>query len=454
MATIIQKNKSYCVVYSYFEEDGKRKQKWESFKNMGDAKKRLKEVEYKEQIGTFVVPQCKTLDELLKEYVDLYGKEKWALSTYTSNVALIRNYVSPKIGTMKISDINTRVIERYYQSLLKTEAVPRIGQKSQKKFVTPHTVKDIHKILRSCFNQAVKWELMVKNPASNATVPKVESAARDIWTAETLFDALHVCDDPRLAMALNLAFCCSLRMGEMLGLTWDCIDISEESIQAGTPSVYVNKELQRVKRSILTELDGKDVIQQFPSVSSQTTTVLVLKKPKTDSSIRKVFMPVAVANMLIELKQLQDETIEMLGSEYHDFNLVFAGPLGLPTESSTITGSLKRLIKENDLPPVVFHSFRHASITYKLKLNGGDIKSVQGDSGHAQAKMVTDAYSHILDEDRKNNAQLFQEAFYDKAPAKEQEPLNMPEGLTPEALSRMLENPEILALLGALSKKL
>ena len=47
MASIIQKNKSYCVVYSYFEEDGKRKQKWESFKNIGDAKKRLKEVEYK-----------------------------------------------------------------------------------------------------------------------------------------------------------------------------------------------------------------------------------------------------------------------------------------------------------------------------------------------------------------------------------------------------------------------
>lgn len=220
------------------------------------------------------------------------------------------------------------------------------------------------------------------------------------------------------------------------------------------PTVYVNKELQRVKRSILTELDSKDVIQQFPSVSSQTSTVLVLKKPKTDSSIRKVFIPVAVANMLIALKQSQDETIELLGSEYQDFNLVFAGPLGLPTEGSTITSALKRLIKENDLPPVVFHSFRHASITYKLKLNGGDIKAVQGDSGHAQAKMVTDAYSHILDDDRKNNAQLFQDAFYDHAPEKEQATINLPEGLTPETLAKMLENPEIMALLGALSKKL
>jgi len=44
---------------------------------------------------------------------------------------------------------------------------------------------------------------------------------------------------------------------------------------------------------------------------------------------------------------------------------------------------MKDLIADNDLPPVVFHSLRHSSITYKLKLNGGDIKAVQGDSGHS-----------------------------------------------------------------------
>ncbi len=57
-------------------------------------------------------------------------------------------------------------------------------------------------------------------------------------------------------------------------------------------------------------------------------------------------------------------------------------------------------------------SLRHSSITYKLKLNGGDVKAVQGDSGHAQASMVTEVYSHILDDDRKKNAALFEKAFY------------------------------------------
>ena len=151
--------------------------------------------------------------------------------------------------------------------------------------------------------------------------------------------------------------------------------------------------------------------------------------------------------MLAAWKEKQDEEKNVLGDEYQDFNLVFAGSLGLPTEESTINGSLKRLIKENDLPPVVFHSFRHASVTYKLKLNGGDIKSVQGDTGHAQARMVTEVYSHILDEDRKSNAQLFQETFYEK---KEEQP-TLPNGITPEILAKILERPEMAALLTSLA---
>ena len=169
----------------------------------------------------------------------------------------------------------------------------------------------------------------------------------------------------------------------------------------------MNKELQRVNRSAMQQLDEKDVIFAFPVISEKNRTQLVLKKPKTLSSIRKVFLPRTVAKMLVIRKEEQEELKEALGSEYSDYDLVFAGDYGMPTEASTITESFKKLIKEHNLPPVVFHSLRHSSITYKLKLNRGDIKAVQGDSGHAQAKMVTDQYSHILDDDRQQNAKHF-----------------------------------------------
>lgn len=380
MASIVERRGRFCVVYSYKDKNGKRRQKWETYKTMSEAKKRKKEIEYRADIGQMIVPHCKTVKELREEYVNLYGKEAWALSTYSSNVSMINNYIIPIIGGDKLENINTRFIEKYYQRLLRTPAVinPATG-KRQSEYVTPATIRDIHKLLRNCFQQAVKWELMAKNPVIYATVPKYKSAKREIWTAETLMHALEVCEDDRLKLALNLAFSCSLRMAEML----------------------------------------------------------------------------------VEWKKGQDKIKETLGDEYMDYNLVMATPFGLPIGTSSIRKALNDLIKEHDLPPVVFHSLRHTSVTYKLKLNGGDIKAVQGDSGHSQINMVTDVYSHIIDDDRRKNAELFEQAFYEK---KNLDPsmhanvagktVELPTNVDAELLAKVLSNPEMAALLSTLAKSL
>ena len=451
MASIVRKNNSFYVVYPYTDQDGKKKQRWESFNKANDALARKKEIEYKESIGTFVVPCCKTFAELLEQYVLIHGRQKWSPSTYERSGALIKNYILPYLGKLKVSDITTITLDSYYNSLMKVESTATRSKKHVTKMVTPHTVHDIHKIIRNCFNQAIKWGLVEKNPAENATAPDVKYKKREIWTAETLFHALEVCDDPRLALALNLAFSCSLRIGELLGLTWDCVDISKESIEADSSTIFIQKELQRIRKTSIDEVQKAGVTVVFPT-APYSKTVLVLKKPKKESSIRKIFVPKTVAKMLRAWKENQEETKEMMADEYHDYNLVFAGPCGLPTEQSSIDGALKRLIRENDLPPIVFHSFRHASVTYKLRLNGGDIKAVQGDTGHAQSKMVSDVYSHILDEGRKHNAQLFEKEFYNPEAKTEETP--NPSGIDPAVLQRLLSNPETAAFLAMLAQKM
>ena len=467
MASITKRKDRYCVVYLYDDERGKRNQKWETFKTLDEAKRRKAEIEYRQELGKLVIPKCRTLSELLKEYVALYGKNVWSMSMYEGSTSLIDNYIDPIIGSMKITDITPRVLEKYYQQLLKTKAVARITDKKYSKkerTVSPGTVKRVHNLLRSCFNQAMKWELLEKNPAMLATVPKVEYKKRNIWDAPTLFHAIEVCEDERLKLAMNLAFACSLRMGELLGLTWDCVDITPESIQEGRASIYVNKELQRVRKDAMDKLEKKDVIRIFPGQKTSAVTILVLKKPKTETSTRRIFLPKTVAEMLVNWRAKQDTIKEDLGNEYHDFDLVLPGPFGTPMESSRITEMFHELIEKNDLPKVVFHSLRHTSITYKLKLNGGDVKSVQGDSGHAQAKMVTDQYSHILDEDRRTNAQLFENAFYsgkESAADKKKEDVagdktevEVPEGIDPATLAKILTNPEMASLLKALAKSI
>ena len=156
--------------------------------------------------------------------------------------------------------------------------------------------------------------------------------------------ALSVCEDERLKLAINLSFSCSLRLGELLGLTWDCVDISPEAIEENRSYVFINKESQRIRKESLDALDGKDVLLVFPTNHKKNSTVRILKTPKTESRVRKIFLPKSVANMLVDWKAEQDEMKEIPGDEYMDYNL----------------------------PPVVSHSFRHNSVTYKLKLNGGD----------------------------------------------------------------------------------
>ena len=142
-----------------------------------------------------------------------------------------------------------------------------------------------------------------------------------------------------------------------------------------------------------------------------------------------------------------------------DYNLVMASTFGLPLGDGAIRGPLKKLIEDYNLPPVVFHSFRHSSVTYKLKLNGGDIKAIQGDFGHAQVNMVTDVYSHMLDDDRRKNAELFEEAFYEKKNLdpqmhvqQENNNATVADEVDPELLAKVLANPEMRALLNSLAK--
>ena len=451
MASIVKRRSKYSVVYKYEDEKGNERSRWETFDTLNEAKRRKAEVEFQQNNNTFTVPTAKTVEDLLHDYVTIYGINSWAMSTYEGRICLISNYINPIIGKMKLEDVTPRVIDQYYRDLLKVKKVLHNKGKSSSIYLTPHTVREIHKLLRSAFHQAVKWELIGRNPAENATLPKEEKKPREIWDADTLFKAIDLCQDDNLRLALNLAFACTLRMGEMLGLTWDCVDVSEEAIKDGLAFIFVNKELQRVSKNVLDQLGEKGVIKKFPSVLGGNDTVLLLKEPKTATSVRKIFLPTTVAEMLIAKKKEQDELKLLLGDEYFDYNLVFTTPNGRPMESSYIHRTMRKLISDNNLPYVVFHSIRHTSITYKLKITGGDIKAVQGDSGHAQTKMVTDIYSHVIDENRKVNAKMMENAFYngnDKAENIESEVKTLQKEETDaETLMRLLQKPEMAALL-------
>ena len=413
MASIQKRNKKYAVVYTYVDSLGKKRQKWESFDNYSKARVRKSEVENQIDNNTFVPPNAQTVNEFLDLFISLYGVKKWSMSTYNKNSRDLNNYVRPILGNLGIQEITPLIIEKYYHDLQKTDSVGNQVFKTKKK-VTTGTIKNIHKSLKCAFGVAVKWGLIGKNPFLAVEPPKHVYKKREIWTSEMIVKALENCEDPKLAISIHLAFACSLRIGEVLGLRWKDVSINDEAIQNDDAHIKVTCKLEHVSKDSLDALNGKDVIFEFPQKNNNRhyKTVAILKKPKTESSIRKVWLPKTLALILREWKLEQDKYKEFFGDEYTDYGLVVSFEDGRYCSPSVIRNSLNTLTEVTGLPPVVFHSLRHSSTTYKLKLNHGDIKATQGDTGHSQADMITEIYSHILDEDRKVNAQKFEESFY------------------------------------------
>ena len=414
MASIVEKRGKYSVVVDYKDKDGKRRQKWESFDTKKEAEAYKAKIEYSKSVGLpTVMPNAETVEELMKEFVETYGREKWSYSNYASNISRIRNYILPYIGKMKLKDVSPRWIENYYHTLLEMDQVKQESKRKEaRKKITPYMVRNIHKLLHCAFGQAVRWEMIAVNPFDKVMTPKYRETPREIWELEDMRKALEACDDPILELCINLAFSCSLRLGEVLGLTWDCVHIEDELIEANAAWIYVDKQLQRVTVEAFNALGDNSVILKFPQTSINVTTRLVLKEPKTATSVRRIYLPRTVALLLKKRKELLDRYIEYLGDDYMNFNLVVCYENGTPIEHGKIRAKLNDLIKKNNLKPVVFHSLRHSSTTYKLKISGGDIKAVQGDTGHAEAAMITERYAHVLDDDRRVNAEKFEEMFY------------------------------------------
>jgi integrase len=440
MATIIHRDKGFSVVYSI---DGK--QKWESFKTETEANTRKLEIEYKQNTGTFVPPNPMTLEEFLNEYVEVYGITKWSHSTYSSNTSLIRNYIIPLIGQWKLKEIATKKMDSFFTRLKSQPAVQQKGR-GDPGLISDRNIYDINLILSNAFDKAVDWEYVGKNPVTRNACPDRVSKTREIWEPDTAKEALAVCRDLILLVCMHLAIACSMRLGEITGLRWELVSFGDVENGFEDAVLQIDAQLQRISKEVYEKLRRKqeNIKLVFPAIKSDANTMLVLKTLKTDSSRRVVWIPQTTAAILWKLKKEQEELKSVLGDEYQDFDMVIAHSTGRPIEGGRISEMFVRFAEENGFPKVEFHSLRHLSTTVKLLISKGDVKAVQGETGHAQAKMVTDTYAHILDQNRRSMAKKFEKSFYGKDDERSTD------NSLEQVIAQCLKNPEALELLRTL----
>ena len=166
-----------------------------------------------------------------------------------------------------------------------------------------------------------------------------------------------------------------MQKGEVLALTWDCVDFSRGTI-------LIDKQLQRPR-----EGDGKCILVTTKNSKSRKL------KPGQRSHGRSLSCQEAA-----ESWQLQHAECFQ-----NPMNLVFTHELDEYLNPNTVYNHFKEIVKRIGAPDIRFHDMRHSYAVAALQA-GDDVKTVQGNLGHATAAFTLDVYGHVTEQMKEESA--------------------------------------------------
>lgn len=343
------------------KDDGKLIYKSVFAKTKGECSEKLKKLIFDYEEAQTILNRCAFLDNAnptLQEWYDIWMDSfcKVSVKEYTANsyAQFFKKKILPKLGGMKIKEMSTVTCQRFLTDLYLNGRERHTVTKGNG--LSAKTVKDIKIALQTCLQKAVDEEIIKSNPVRKVELPKAPK--KEMQTLKVNEIAAFM-EEARLSECYEFYFLeisTGLRLGEILALTWDDLDIKNKTIT-------VNKQVQR--------LNGK----------IQTTT------PKTEASIRTINLSNECLQQLIILKSRQRI----------DTKIMFPSPItGELRDPSSVTRKLHRMQKRAGVPNIRFHDLRHSFATLSLE-QGMDIKTVSHMLGHTDAGFTMNTYMHVTD---------------------------------------------------------
>jgi integrase len=336
---------------------GKRKRRWHSF----EGTKRQAQTECARLIsemkgGTYVDPSKITVATFLDRWLD-HVRVQVAPRTHERYAELARKTIVPLLGGVILIKLRPEQISAAYTKALAG------GRRDGKGGLSPRTVHHCHRILRQALGQAVRWQILARNPTDSVDPPKVERQRLNTYDMAQTAELIEAMRGTRMLVPTLLAVLCGLRRGEIAALRWRSVDL-----MVGRLAVVESAE--------------------------QTKTGIRYKEPKGGRA-RAVALSTTVAEelMLHRLKQAQD--LLKLGVRHSDETFVVAQADGSPLQPNSLTHEWVRLSGKTLLPRIRFHDLRHAHATHLLS-SGVHPKVASERLGHSKVGITLDLYSHVL----------------------------------------------------------
>lgn len=311
------------------------------------------------------------------EFVEIwkrdYGSKELVPSTYKRYCRILETRLLPYFGHFYINKIKPTDIMHFYDLLSRDTQLVRKKGNNGKKTLNPlsgKTILEHHRLLRAMLHKAVYWQLIISNPAERVQPPKARKPKRRYYDDEQCKILLHNLsllgeDQIKYKVAIILTIFTGVRLGELMGLEWQDIDLK-------TGIVSINRSSQY--------LADKGVFT---------------KTPKTESSIREVAIPDFVVSLLEQYKLWYDEQKSFYGELWTDSNRLFVQADGKPMHPSTISKWFVKYVGQIGLPVINFHRLRHTNATLLIAQNI-DVAVVAARLGHAQITTTYNFYVHPI----------------------------------------------------------
>lgn len=349
---------SYVVDVGRDRTGRRRQQSKGGFRTRQAAQMALNELVHALQRGSYVEASRITVGTFLRDQWLPSVKGSLRSTTYSSYAMHVRCYLDPAFGHLPLQQLTPPQINEFYNEL-------QSGWNGRTP-LAPATVRRIHASLHRALRDAVRWQLLVRNPASVASPPRAPRPSIKVWTPEQLRTFLSVARDDRYLPLWLFFVLTGVRRGEGLALRWCDIDL-----RIGTVTIH---------RSLVPVEHG-----------------LAFGEPKTDRGRRLIGLDAQLVQVLDGLRRRHESQRRLLGLEPQGHDLVFAHPDGTPLHPESVSRWFSRLVQRAELPAMRLHDLRHLHAT--LALAAGVPPRVLADRlGHSTTAMTTDTYQHVLPE--------------------------------------------------------
>jgi integrase len=344
-------NKYLLRVFTGRDGNGKRRYINQTFHGTAkEAQKALRQLLRDKDLGLLVEAERMTLNEFLDKWLETSVKPHLRVKTYRGYKSSLGRYFREPLGAKRLGKVTTMDIQSVYADMLS-------------KKLAPATVIYAHAVIREALQQAVKWQMLTRNPADFVDLPKQRGRPEMYaMNQEEIARFRAVAKPSKWYVLFELMLGTGLRPSEALGLTWRNVDLAKGTLA---------------------------VVQ---TLAKHNNSDWKFEDPKTQKGRRSITLPASIVTLLSEHMTAQ----KALGLP-NPHNLLFHNIEGLPASENPISQNVFKplIIKAGLSKQIRMYDLRHTHATLLL-LAGVHPKVVSERLGHSSIVITLNTYSHVL----------------------------------------------------------